>query len=268
MNRFVILAGTLIMMLTATFNAHAQPARRPDSVKVFLDTVIRIMRREALNRDKVNWDSLQNGAYVRSANAANCPALIPAIQYLFEQLHDHHGAIVYRGMHYGARVQGPAYSNELMTQVGAIGGIPKLKTAILENGYGYVLVPSIEIKNQSENTMYAQQIKDSICRLNTVKLKGWIIDLRLNPGGSMYPMIGGIGSLIGDGKVGFFADYNNKIQHSWSIKNGEVYYDTTQLTYTVNKCPSKNKHIKIAVLIGPLTPECRRGNSHIFKRKA
>jgi carboxyl-terminal processing protease len=235
-----------------TANTQAQTSPMPDSAKNFLDTVINIIHRESLNSDSVNWDNLKNEVYHRAENAKTIKDLFPAIRYIFDQLHDNHGAIVYKGIHYGATHKPvPQIDKELMLKVKAV-GYPKLKVRVLNNNYGYVLVPALEASSTDDYNKYAQQIKDSICSIYSKKIKGWIIDLRLNPGGNMWPMLGGIGVIIGDGKVGSFVNKKGEILQAWSVKNGDAYFDTARLTTTISKCNIGHK-IKIAVLIGPLT---------------
>ncbi len=244
-----------IIILTSSNSVKAQSdaAKMPDSVKYFLDTVVNIIHKEALNKDSVNWTLLSKEVYEKTVNAKKLPDVIPAIQYIFDQLHDNHGAIIYKHIQYGSHKIKPSYSKELMEQIKTIGTSPKLKVQILENNYGYILIPSINSTNVQENSRYAQEIKDSIYSISSKKLKGWIIDLRLNPGGSMYPMIGGIGSIIGDGTAGTFINNNKHILNVWSIKNGDVYIDTMRNTYTINPNNINYTSTKIAVLIGPIT---------------
>jgi len=241
-----------LLLCAISFSAGAQTpvAPMPDSVKRFLDTVINIFRNESLNRDSVNWDTVKKEVYHKAENAKNVKDMIPAVRYIFDQLHDNHGAILYKGIPYGAHKPRQQYSKALMTQLSAAGAA-KLKVQLLDNNYGYILVPSIQTSNTDDYSKYAQDIKDSICRINSKKIKGWIIDLRLNPGGNMWPMLGGIGAIIGDGNVGSFINNKGEMQQVWSVKNGDAYYDTTRLTSTGSKCDIKSR--KIAVLIGPIT---------------
>ncbi|WP_295672956.1 S41 family peptidase [uncultured Mucilaginibacter sp.] len=239
------------IVLNSSANAQTDTINMPDSVKTFLDTVITIIHAEALNKDSVNWDTLKKEVFHKAGSARNIKDLVPSIRYIFDKLHDAHGAIIYKGIPYGAHKLRPQYSNELMAQVTKL-GIPKLKVRVLNHNYGYVLIPAITA-DFNEVNKYAQEIKDSICSIDPKKVKGWIIDLRLNPGGNMWPMLGGIGSLIGDHQAGSFVNNKGETLHTWSIKNGDAYYDTTRLTWTTGKCLAKNKKYKIAVLIGPIT---------------
>ena len=213
-------------------------AQSPDSVRHLLDTVITIVRNEALHRDEVNWDSLKKEVYRKE--------LAPSIQTLFMSLKDGHGGLIYKGARYGMAWPVPAISAAMMAQL-RTQGPPKLKISLLSGAYGYILIPPFNGGSQADNDRFAQEIRDSICKLSSSKLKGWIIDLRMNLGGNMWPMMAGLGPLIGDGKVGSFVQSQN-----WYIKNGDAYLEGTRLASARSLCQI-GTNCKIAVLIGPLT---------------
>ena len=45
----------------------------------------------------------------------------------------------------------------------------------------------------------SSEIQNSICELVQKGAEKWIIDLRFNGGGNMFPMVEGISNIIGDG---------------------------------------------------------------------
>jgi hypothetical protein len=53
-------------------------------------------------------------------------------------------------------------------------------------------------------TRFAVQTQELICSLDQVHPGGWIVDLRGNSGGDMWPMVAGLGPIIGDGVLGAF----------------------------------------------------------------
>src|SRR5690606_8339193 len=53
---------------------------------------------------------------------------------------------------------------------------------------------------------------------------GWIVDVRGNTGGNMWPMIAGVGPLLGQGLVGHFIDPEGA-QQAWSYEGGEARLD-------------------------------------------
>lgn len=90
-------------------------------------------------------------------------------------------------------------------------------------------------------------MRDQLCQLSPNQLKGIIVDLRLNTGGNMNPMIGGIAPLLENGIAGYFVA-NGKSISSWKIKDGNI----AGKTHISNNC-NVNKNIKIAVLTGAAT---------------
>jgi carboxyl-terminal processing protease len=69
-------------------------------------------------------------------------------------------------------------------------GMPKITTRVFDGGYGSILIPGINYDPVKVGAQ-AQEIQDSLCRLEPQQLKGLIVDLRLNNGGNMHPMITG-----------------------------------------------------------------------------
>ena len=87
--------------------------------------------------------------------------------------------------------------------------------------------------------------------LNPNQLKGLIIDLRLNLGGSMWPMIGGLAALFEQGKLGAFVFPASGNQEEWGI-NKNLVYDGVDTVYHLNKGVNLSQ-LKVVVLIGPYT---------------
>ena len=50
--------------------------------------------------------------------------------------------------------------------------------------------------------------------------KGWIVDLRGNTGGNMWPMLTGIGPILGDGRVGSFVAADGNV--TWFYQDGKT----------------------------------------------
>jgi carboxyl-terminal processing protease len=57
----------------------------------------------------------------------------------------------------------------------------------------------------------ADSLQQVIARLDTRRISRWIIDLRKNTGGNCWPMLAGIGPLLGDGVCGYFVADNERI---------------------------------------------------------
>ncbi len=55
--------------------------------------------------------------------------------------------------------------------------------------------------------------------IDTLGVCGWIVDLRDNPGGNMWPMVAGLGPILGEGVLGFFVDPDSVVD-TWTYADG------------------------------------------------
>ena len=239
-----------IVLLSISFWANAQrPASRlPDSLQNYIDTVLNIVQARSLYTKQADWTLIRDSANRLAANAKNIQDLMPAVEYIFTAIGDYHGGLTYRGQRYGMKPKEITVRDDLATgwKLG-----PEVRIELLESGIAYISIPPIWALTVEETTRYAQQIQDSVCKLNRVGIRGWIIDLRFNLGGNMYAMIGGLGNLIGDGVLGSFVETNGKTT-DFSLRQGDVFEGTKRWTNLRETC-NVGAHPKIAVLLSQIT---------------
>jgi len=238
----------IITCLTISSGATGQVSGLPDSLQTYLDTVLNLIERRSLYGKHADWPMIRDSANSIASNARNIQDLMPAIKYVFTTIGDHHGGLLYRGQKYGMEGKKIVVGDEF-SAVWKIGA--KIRTQILDSEYAYIFIPPIWALTETETTMYAQQIQDSICKLNRSNIRGWIVDLRANLGGNMYAMIGGLGCLIGDGVLGSFIDAKGHTTH-FLLKMGDAFEGTKRWTNIQNKC-MMTEHPKIAILLSQLT---------------
>lgn len=246
----------LLMLLTAaTHSAYCQtaPAPLPDSVKIFLDKSLTLLETYSLERGTVDWPQLRQTVYQKAQGAQSVRELLPIYPYVFEQLKDDHGWLTYKGKTYKWRnTARPAYANTAVKE--ALAKKPGVLVKMLPGNVGYIQLPGINAGGSLQAMRDAAQVvQDSLCRINPDKVKAWIIDLRLNDGGAMAPMLAGIAPLIGDGYLGGFVDKDGKPDEQWYLKQGNFYMDTMQVTTLQNRCPLKRTDKPIAMLLSGMT---------------
>jgi C-terminal processing protease CtpA/Prc len=66
---------------------------------------------------------------------------------------------------------------------------------------------------------YAESIQAQIRAADRADLAGWIVDLRGNTGGNMWPMIAGLGPLLGEGAAGYFTSISGR-ETAWGYAAG------------------------------------------------
>jgi C-terminal processing protease CtpA/Prc len=62
-------------------------------------------------------------------------------------------------------------------------------------------VPSFVGSSREQVAAFADGVQERIATVDSDSVCGWIIDLRDNPGGNVWPMLAGIGPLLGEGVV-------------------------------------------------------------------
>ena len=86
--------------------------------------------------------------------------------------------------------------------------------------FGYVVLPRCSAKDNDGLLLYAADVRRILADLETQNPGGWIVDLRGNTGGNMWPMLTGIGPILGDGAVGSFVAAGGSV--TWFYKDGET----------------------------------------------
>jgi carboxyl-terminal processing protease len=216
-------------------------AQNPE-VKRLLDTTISIMKANAINSKKINWTVVQRNAYARADTSISS-----AIQYLYQSLNDYHGWLVYGNTRIDWKPNKNIVPDSIMNEWKK--GV-KAQTFLLNNNIGYLRVPSMPGADQIDIDKKAQNLNDSLCQLLQKNVKGIVLDLRLNGGGAMFPMILGLEQLLGQRKVGAF---HGKKTENWTLKNDKFYVDTMVRASITPKCTINAENIPIVLLTSSQT---------------
>ena len=119
---------------------------------------------------------------------------------------------------------------------------------LIKNSIGLLVVPTHLSMNKKENSSYADTLRTQIQNMDeSHKIKGWIIDLRSNSGGNMWPMIAGLNPLISDGIVGYFVSSKERTPWYSNSKNPQ------NIPKIENQYKVNNLKNKIAILVGEKT---------------
>ena len=229
-------------------------------VKLLVDTSIALMKSNAVNRDKVDWAKIEKNVYSQIATKQNAYQLGSVFRMLFRALNDFHGAFYCWDSTYKWQRPEPEYSDSIKKEWKKGVFIQK---DILQDSIGYLRVPYMSFVERSELDKKAQSLNDSLCSLLDKNVTGIILDLRLNGGGAMFPMMLGLEQLLHEGVIGSFT----KNAGNWILKDNSFYLDTTILTSITPKCHITNKDIPLAVLIGPATGSSGEFLAISFKKR-
>ncbi len=243
-----------------------------------VDSVLQKAKETSMYSSTINWDSLTKQVKVKAENAKTIQELKPAFETLINGLRDHHGKIInakdysyiawFTDYKNKRHIDNRKFDNEIWKIVNDTA--LKFEYKLLNNKVGYLKIvgigPNVDIQKETE------KIRSAVIKLSNNKVNNWIIDLRYNGGGNMYPMVTGLGTLIGDGIVGKLVTSTNDTLFSWRIINGNFIYDVPDVI-TLKNSPKFKKLPKVAVLTsrwtvssGEVLATCFKGrpNTKIF----
>lgn len=220
-----------------------------------IESILEITKEQSIYKDNVDWNIVDKKVKeaVNSKGNSIFEKISPAVSLLLDELNDGHSFIKYKDQRAWRATQVDFFEriNEQTKKARKLTDQQKIKTFRLEENIGYIEIPAIDPYKGASEKELAQILRDALCKLNLEDLKGIIVDLRLNTGGDMWPILSGIAPLLKPGKIGYtIIDGEPKI--SWSIKKGNVYYGNKKRIKIKSNCET-DENIKIALLIGPST---------------
>lgn len=239
----LLVGATVIAPIAiAVSAAQSSPAPPSPEAKAYLDRTIALFREQHINSAKMDWPALTQRAYAAAAGAKTTADTYPAIRLIIQELGEKHTLFI-----------DPDDARADMTghATGTAKPPIRLPEAVrLANGIGVIRLYGI-IGSADDIQRYSKVGKSEVMALRGQGVCKFILDLREDTGGNMYPMIDAVADLLGDGVLGTFVSPNGQY-NPWLLRNGQ----STESS-PVNALPTRTvlaaDASPVAVLIGPMT---------------
>ncbi|MGD6748515.1 S41 family peptidase [Streptomyces sp. BH106] len=176
------------------------------------------MEDNALNRHDVDWAKVRRAAYRQAGSAQRPVDTYPAIESAVNALADGHS-------HFYVPKAAEEFFGAKATREQESGAADRLpvKGRALRGRVGHLSLPGVH-GSRGVSQQYVREGRAAVARANRPKACGWVIDLRRNRGGNMWPMLASVGTVLGDGDVGAFVDAEGE-KSVWSIDKGRPLLD-------------------------------------------
>lgn len=158
---------------SATAAAQAARHRMSAEAESYLTAALDTMQAVTLGRDTLPWPVIRDSAFYYAYGARKPADTYGAIDWALRRANKH--------------------SFLQASRPGAVSGL-------IDGRYGYIRVP----QRGGAAISLADSLHSAVRLLEAGSACGWIVDLRGNGGGNMWPMLAGIGPLLGDSIVGYF----------------------------------------------------------------
>lgn len=213
----------------------------------YLGRALKIIRTQHINAPNGDWAAIEARAYRHGAGASVPRDTYPAIRGVLSAMGDNHSFLLPP-----RRSQAPA----------ATAAVPPTRPlpsySLMDGCFGYVSVPPLIMLGAADRSFgwtYLQRLREGVRTLDRTPLCGWIIDLRENSGGNMWPMLNGLTPLLGTPPFGSFVSPAGK-KDRWVIDRGLVTVegdDLRDLGLTSGGFRPRQFAAPVAILLGPNT---------------
>jgi carboxyl-terminal processing protease len=184
----------------------------PSNAEDYLASALEIMERNALYRDEVQWSIVRAEAFRRAVGASSPPQTYDAIRWALAQLKDDHSFFA---------PPDRRFDDE---------GVTAPNGDMRADQIAYLHVPGFRGSPQLA-IRYADLLQQIIELLDDSDPVGWMVDLTDNWGGNMWPMLAGLGPLLGEGRLGSFR-FPTQPPATWSYRAGRAALDDVSLAKT------------------------------------
>lgn len=200
---------------------------------VYTNEIKQLIKDNSLYKDSIEWNNIEEDlAYINQRiDSTNYDLINQYYTRVLRNAGDIHSF-------FQNRSQAKSYANGNTVAL-------KPESNFLDGKIAYIKVPAFGSVNTAAVNNFADTIQKMIRALDEQNPKGWIVDLRGNTGGNMYPMIAGLGPLTGTGKLGYFVGAK---KNAWSYEKGASGMAKVKSPYQL-----KMPNTKISVLIDQKT---------------
>ncbi|WP_055562913.1 S41 family peptidase [Hymenobacter sp. AT01-02] len=221
-------------------------------MRKYLEEVVRILQANSLHRTTINWVAFKQNLLAEARGANTLEQAYPAVAGALVALGDKHTQF------YGARpVKGPEIPPAKQPPIYADEPIPE--------DIGYIRIPWV-VGNQQQLAVYMTHVQARIKAQDKRELRGWIVDLRGNMGGNMWPMLVGVGPVLGEDTLGYYIDANNT-RTAWQYEKGKALLDGDVRAETAPYYTLKSANPVVAVLTDTLTASSGEAVAVAFKAR-
>lgn len=210
--------------------------------KEYIDEVLEIIETHSIKRDSTDFGEIRKEAYAKLDGVTSIEDCYPIVRFILSSLNDNHSFLMEK-----EQVDRWKSTSTLNAES------PPFAGKLLNNEVGYIRMDGFSSGDAISIQKYGSELQNLIKSIDSKNSKGWIIDLRQNVGGNCWPMLLGLGPLLGDGICGYFIN-NDEVKSGWYYRDGEVGVDSEPIC-RLNGIPYQllNQESPIAVLTGPST---------------
>lgn len=242
-----------ICLVVAAITAAPQsdaPAPPHKASEEYFQRALTLIRQHHRNSSKADWVQLIARARPMLAGATQPADTYPAIRMMLSILGERHSFLL------PPPVSPTRQDASASSTAAAVGNGTSPAWHIIAGNIGAVRLPALNTFGPDGPALgkaYATAVQTALSEIDkNPRLCGWIIDLRDNGGGNMWPMLKGLDPLLGPGPFGYFVQTDGSTQ-AWQRSVGNIFPAPEMLPPSPPAFALTHTSAPVAVLIGPRT---------------
>ena len=216
------------------------------AVRRYVAAALDIMEEHSLNTNAIEWSGFRAATLDQARGALTTTDAHLALRYALRNLGDYHSYLV---TPQAAAALSIAPVANARTGRSAI----EPRGAALDGGVAYLSVPGFAGGTPVQQVAFADRVQNLIRKNEPAASCGWILDLRDNGGGNLWPMLAGVGPLLGDGEAGASVYPDGRRVPFWYSDGKAGFGDYVQLRVSGAPHRLAQASPRTAVLIGSET---------------
>ena len=219
----------VLLSVCATCLAQSRTTETTKSDPIaYLSHALDEMQAHALRRGTVDWPRVRAEAFARTAHAETTVDTYDAIRLALASLGDHHSSLhlttSLENLELERKAQHPSGQGPNAQQMSFTAFVgryePEGRLEILGGKtFALIVVTKCLPENDRQFVAYETKLQRIVSDLDHSHPAGWVVDLRGNVGGNMWPMLAGIGPVLGEGDD--LGEFFNVDGHSvWRYRDG------------------------------------------------
>ena len=160
------------------------------AAKAVLDEALTITRKHSLHRNEVAWPVVEPQVRAMAGGAQKSAEVYPAVRYLLASLGDRHSFLM------------PPAQTTAFRSGGAQNPVPEIRA--VPPGVGAITMRGYSGGDQAAAKRYTEAAHASMLAALPGAPCGWVVDLRQNTGGNMWPMLAALKPFLGNAPLGTF----------------------------------------------------------------
>ena len=226
---------------------------KPVTAQAYVNEVVVQMQNASINRKAINWVSFEQQVKKKAQGARTITDTYPAIQLALSLLGDNHSFYL-------------TPTGETITANNMKKCVDDQLCYTPKNAkIGYIRIPSFK-GSGPDGVAFADSVQAVIKKADTDSTLGWVVDLRNNTGGDLWPMLAAVGPILGEGTAGHFIDADGKF-YAWIYQKGVASQEQKPQTTVSNPYHLRRQNPRVAVLLNTATASAGEGIAISFKHR-